>query len=362
MLLFTSCAALILLGCASGGDAEVTDGGGSGDDSGPGIETDTDVSDSGQDNQLDCVVVSCDQAIFVDIEDGNDANGGTKQAPLATISIAIEAAAAADPPKAVLIGTGVYEDSVELRPGVSLYGGFDPDQDWLRDSVLYGVELRGGLLAMVARDIEVPTVVDGMVISTASAGPSDFGQSAIGILASNARELTLRDVIVTTGNGGPGQDGLPGNDGSDSFNGGAGNPGCEESGSIFCNNCTRPAGGISGGSFCARSGGQGGRPGRAENAGDTGAAGTGGTPGGAGGPGNGNGDGITGEDGDSGEDGANGNGGEWIGSFTENGYVPADGVSGANTRAAIRRYQERVGLPVNGEIDGELVAALDAED
>ncbi|MEM6636423.1 MAG: caspase family protein [Pseudomonadota bacterium] len=39
----------------------------------------------------------------------------------------------------------------------------------------------------------------------------------------------------------------------------------------------------------------------------------------------------------------------------------ADGVSGANTRAAIRRYQERVGLPVNGEIDGELVAALDAE-
>ena len=39
---------------------------------------------------------------------------------------------------------------------------------------------------------------------------------------------------------------------------------------------------------------------------------------------------------------------------------PADGIMGAKTRDAIARFQQRVGLEVNGQITNELLRELEA--
>src|SRR5512134_2335369 len=116
---------LVLLGlvaaCANGSPAEV-DATGGGDDVSP--------TDAGTDGApCNGVDYPCD-GVYVRTT-GNDGNAGTRDQPKKTIAAGIAKAMMSNPPAAVLVGAGVYAESVMMRDGVSVYGGFDTG--WTRN-------------------------------------------------------------------------------------------------------------------------------------------------------------------------------------------------------------------------------------
>ncbi len=74
------------------------------------------------------VVVALD-AIYVSPA-GDDAANGTRAAPLKTIGAAL-ALAASSGKNRVNVAEGIYPENVQLRSGISLYGGYDP-ATWTR--------------------------------------------------------------------------------------------------------------------------------------------------------------------------------------------------------------------------------------
>ncbi|WP_428938932.1 right-handed parallel beta-helix repeat-containing protein [Fontivita pretiosa] len=75
------------------------------------------------------------RVIYVSQTTGSDAADGSGEKPLASIEAAMSQArdASADKRCAILVSAGVYGGAtVELKPYVDLYGGFDPD-NWSRD-------------------------------------------------------------------------------------------------------------------------------------------------------------------------------------------------------------------------------------
>ncbi len=103
------------------------------------------ISDDGIDQDCDGkdLLASNDAGVFVaPPATGSDANPGTWQLPVATITKGVKIAEAASPTKKVYVGNGGFSESVETS--VSMYGGFvvDTVNGWYRttmgDSAIYG--------------------------------------------------------------------------------------------------------------------------------------------------------------------------------------------------------------------------------
>src|SRR5262245_49007930 len=114
--------ALALLGaCAHGG----------------GVGADVDASGGNQDGTVlpppdsGCGELPCENDVIYVAKGGLDLNDGTKASPLLTISAGVNMAAQSNPPKAVFVGAGVFDESLTMKPGLQVYGGFSPD--WTRD-------------------------------------------------------------------------------------------------------------------------------------------------------------------------------------------------------------------------------------
>lgn len=254
---------------------------------------------------------------------------GSMAAPVHTIAEGI-LLASQQPPSEVVVRSGVYQESIALASGVSVYGGFD--ESWNPSDSLT-TEIRGGIPAVIIANISAPTTLARFTVRSADAvGP---GESAIAIAIDQATAVTLRQVTVSPGAGAAGINGVDGVHGADAAPGGRGAPGCEDSGGIFCDSCGVPPAGATGGSPCGRIGGRGGSAGKSNGAGGAGSSGTGssGAPGG-GGIGGGLGNGIAGTSGNNGAHGASAPGGADVGSFVGVVYQPAfggnatDGVDG----------------------------------
>jgi hypothetical protein len=279
---------------------------------------------------LDCDGIDGDESdgIFVSVATGNDANDGTRDNPVRTISQGL-ALAVDGGQHALYVSVGTYSQggvTLNLVEGISIYGGYNHATDWSRSSSNIAI-LSGGVKAIAATNVVADTRLD--LLTLRSANASSAGSSSYVVFATGSDGLEVSNCAIEAGNGRAGTSGVDGTVGDSGDPGTAGEPGCEDSGG-FCTSCGRPQGGPGGSSSCARTGGIGGNAGHGDGAGADGATGTGGTAGGLGGPGGGFGDGGNGSPGANGSNGTNGARGVDFGIAAIGGYTPSGGVNGTN--------------------------------
>ena len=317
-----------------------------------GKQADDDPDPEGLDTNCDGIDGTKALAVFVDATDGKADNPGTIEEPKKTIAQGIDTAAGG-PKSHVYVSLGTYGESVVLKDGVSLFGGYDAKAGWSR-SPDNTTQIQGGTVALSGKNISAETVVDGFLITSGPAAAQ--GESSIGVLLSNASGVALQYNIIKAGSGAAGLQGQPGSPGEPGSTGVSGQGGCENGGSHFaclgCGKCDRPLGGTGGPSSCGAKGGNGGDGGDSNAKGSDGGKGAG-TNGGKGGIGGGKTtNGNPGNPGDPGAPGPAGSAGDEIGQLTANGHTAASGGKGGSGREGAR------GGGQAGDRDGHLRVLL----
>ena len=177
----------------------------------------------GTDTDCDGIDGSINAAIFVS-RSGSDLGNGTIDDPVRTIGIGIE--------KAILLGlgqvyvaTGVYEESVILQPGISVFGGYSPDFGSHAANLYETVIMApAGSIAVKADSISgegAATFLDGFTIFGSDATIPGTSSYTVYISACDAR-LSLVGNRIIAGNGASGSRGDPGLEGQDGSSGAAG--------------------------------------------------------------------------------------------------------------------------------------------
>ncbi len=214
---------------------------------------------------------------------GNDMNPGTRAMPVATIARGIDIASTSGRARMeVYVSAGTYMESVVLRNGVSIYGGYLATMGWAR-SRSFVTEIRGGETAVSATGVS--RALEVQLFTIVSANASAPGGSSYGVRVTNGTGVVrLSANTIRAGDGAPGNaggDGTAGTGGSRGRNGYDGDSG----GSDF--NCSSPPCNDGGASACAIGGrgGNGGHGSSGGDPGDMGASGSGSGLGGAGGAG-----------------------------------------------------------------------------
>ena len=271
-----------------------------------------------------------DQAVYVSPL-GNNFFAGTREAPVRNIGVALNLANAFNRNRIIVAG-GTYQEVVNLRSGISLYGGYDTlfvlDTTGVFISTITAGPGTPGFDGATVKALGVTNVtVDGFtIITTGASGP---GASTYGAFITGSNGITFSHNRIAAANG---ADGLAGTSGAGGIPGVAGVFGGQGNG-----DGPEGLGGAGGSRFCANgsstggNGGRGGPPG--ENNGFTGVSGSG-PGGGAGGFGGSSGGlsggnpGGNGGDGTQAADGSSGAGGASFGSVNINGYQFANGGTG----------------------------------
>jgi hypothetical protein len=212
----------------------------------------TDLPD-GTDQNCDGVDGQIDAAVFV-AKNGDDANTGTIAEPVLTIGKALTLAFAQGK-RDVYVATGVYQESVELAEGVSVYGGYSSDFS-LRNKVLYETVIMG-----LPPTAALPGAVNGFDLNgdpadaTRVDGFTVFGYdvktpsgNSYAIYLSNCgAQVSVTNTTIFAGNGGNGLPGGSGQDGGDG-NGGSAGGAAKDAGALSCNTTT--PGGAGGAKAC----------------------------------------------------------------------------------------------------------------
>lgn len=164
--------------------------------------------------RLDCR----SQLIFVDDGYTGVTPDGTREAPFPKLETALQAAESRGAKAVVIGGSPLLIEIIDVRNGVSIYGGFDgyptfrhnpaerPRLQVERSSVE-----KGALVALIARDISERTVVSGLTIDNWNLdGESDV--SNIGAFLDRAPALIFDRMQIHAGHAGHGSDGADGRD------------------------------------------------------------------------------------------------------------------------------------------------------
>jgi hypothetical protein len=285
---------------------------------------------------LNCDGIDGDRAtsVFVDGAAGDDGSPGTIVAPKRTIAGGLAVAPAGG---SVLVSTGNYSETVVLRSGVSVHGGYAATNKWARSFATRAV-INGGVTAVDAVNVTAATRLDHLIIQSQS-NTATSGNS-IGVRAINSSGLSIEGCTITAGNGGTGGAGGSGAAGANGSAGGNGQNGCDG-----CDNAGTGGGGAGGVGGCF-AGGAGGRGARGNAAGARGADGLDSVANGAGAGGSGGraetdncgfvlgncdtpGIGQPGSNGSNGTNGFNGSGGGPVGVVVSNTYAGSSGSSGS---------------------------------
>jgi hypothetical protein len=249
-------AVLAMLGCG-GGPSSTADGGGAHDGALDGGGADgaddgllpgdggacvpvagPDVpDDSFADTNCDGIDGDLNGAIFV-APNGDDAQDGSKDHPVATLGKAITLAKAAGTAIYVAGGAGVYYDeaaTLVLADGVSIYGGFDAANGWYRDDSHVPTIRVHATVALKATGITSTTTLDRLSV-TAGEGTAGTGASSMGLVAVNSTGLVLSHCEIHTGAGMTGAAGVAGATGADGLAGHQGHAAlcvpCQYTGSV----------------------------------------------------------------------------------------------------------------------------------
>jgi hypothetical protein len=142
---------------------------------------------------------------------GSDSNPGTQDSPFKTIQAALDYAAQQAEPATVHIAAGEYEltQSLNLRGGISMMGGYDP-VSWTRDLSMYRTTLIGAPDVPVIHGYHQSSIiVDGFVIKAADGtevtNPSAPGNSSVAVALDSCFAITFSNDSVVVGNGSPGR-------------------------------------------------------------------------------------------------------------------------------------------------------------
>ena len=293
--------------------------------------------DQGLDTDCDGLDGNAALAVFVRADGGDDANLGTMESPVKTITKGL-ALAQQQQKHGVYVSSGTYNESVTLVDGIGVYGGYDANNKWVRLKTNVSV-INGGPTAVTANNLKLETHLDWMTIRSApgAAGTAAnrAGGSSYGVFVTNSTgPVHLRGDTIVAGNGG---NGAAGANGATVTTGPATNPGGNGSNGAagVSNSSNGGFAGVAGPSLCGRTGGTGG----AGSRGGDGGPGTDGAsnPGSGGGGGSKSGICFQGANGGgagrNGAAGANGTVGVQAapaGTATAGGFVPASGGNGVS--------------------------------
>ncbi|TDP76637.1 hypothetical protein [Bradymonas sediminis] len=294
----------------------------------------TDIPDAaGVDSNCDGFDGDLSRGIFV-APTGSDAAAGTQADPLKTIASALAMAGSASGLDHIYLATGQYNEQVNLANGVSIFGGYDPANNWTRSGsptskIFY--DGPGERIAVRGVGVTLTTYLGMVEIVTANTSVPE--QNNYAMHCKNCTKLIIQNSKITAGNAGPGVDGTNGQSGLVAFGGGLkGSVGGDGDPDGF----GYGAGGSGGASACGRNGGDGGRGGyRGDNPGQKGKVGLLGSNGGDGGDGDGSTWFPIGEDGFNGANGAvaangqNGSGGSG-GQVTNDFWTGRAGADGSD--------------------------------
>lgn len=199
-------------GMAEGGSSGIGESGSGGGDSGStgtGGTSSTPVPCSLDAFTEGCTLAS-DAGIFVSPA-GDDEATGASDAPLATVSAAIEKARSGSRVRPIFICTGTYRDHPEVHnDGYSLHGGFacpdDTADTWVYDSAeraKIAPNTQG--YALRVRDLQGLTVTDLELIAPDASEP---GESSIAVFVSNSVDVRFERVRIEARDGADGADGV----------------------------------------------------------------------------------------------------------------------------------------------------------
>jgi hypothetical protein len=256
-------------------------------------------------------------ALYVDARRGSDANAGTREAPLATISAAL---ARVSGETVIRVAAGTYP-AVVLRSGARLFGGHD-GMSWQRDPRRNATILESANGPAVAALSVNAATLDGFTVRSAAGTSSS--PTSIAIRLWGSRDVTLAGNTIEAGRGAAGRAGDAGEAHARAESGDDG---------VAGGYCTTTRVGGAGGSGAGRAGGKGGTGGFAAGMnGEAGEGALGGKSGDrdSGGPIEVDHDGGTG--GSATTPGSDGAGGGPFGQLDvrQVRYIPADGQLGSN--------------------------------
>ena len=188
------------------------------------FQSTTDLPD-GVDQNCDGVDGDALDGVFV-AKIGSDANAGTRNFPVATISHAL-AIAEAQGKRDVYVAAGVYSGSIDMIAGISIYGGYTPDFG-SRDPVSYqsaivGTAPASGVTAGVRCEnivgaTQMPSRLDGFLVIGGDA--KSLGSSAYGVWSSGCdQRFQLTYCQIQAGDGAAGIPGGAGKNGASGFGG-----------------------------------------------------------------------------------------------------------------------------------------------
>jgi hypothetical protein len=196
-------------GTPSGGSQSMSGSNGSGGQGGePGAECNGDVADDPA-----CWATN-ELGVFVSSDNGDDAAGnGSKEAPFKTIMKGVAASAGRNVYVCLGVQNDVYEEQITLsgaQDGIHLYGGFDC-ADWSYSQTRRALVQSEKPIGLLIEGLQIGALVENFrVVSSMSV---NAGESSYGAFVRNSKNVTLRRLEITAGEGAKGDDGEPGTDG-----------------------------------------------------------------------------------------------------------------------------------------------------
>jgi len=220
------------------------------------------------------------ESLFV-AKNGNDGDSGAIDGPMLTVQAALDKAQD-DGKRDVYVASGVYAESIVLREGVGLYGGYSSDFK-KRDIDLNVTVIMGGEFSLEKPGAVNSVAITGEAGSTVLDGFTIFGRNNLApggttyaVYIRNCDEgLQVSQNTIEAGSGGPGAKGADGINGAQGTSGGQGsnafgvgtdscngiNPSLPRpggpGGAATCDGGSGSAGGDGGGNTCPKNYGEG---------------------------------------------------------------------------------------------------------
>ena len=160
----------------------------------------------GEDANCDGIDGEVNRGVFVS-PIGDDGNAGTRGAPVRTLTAGLNIAG--QERDHVYVAAGVYEESIRLKQGVSLFGGYSADfsrRDIAgNETAIFGVAAVGGVQATVLAEgiVDGQSVMSGFTI-TGYSNNRPSGNSYAILIVDCDESLRFENNIVRGAAGGPG--------------------------------------------------------------------------------------------------------------------------------------------------------------
>lgn len=186
---------------------------------------------------------SCSFIIHINGDTGSDNTAcGEEGTPCATINYGIQRAVTENSSDVrIAITSSPYTEVVELVDGISLWGGFDAQWNFVGASILEGgTDINGQSYAISASNITSTTVISDLNIIAPNAIIE--GNSSYGIHVSNSTGLVLQRVSIEGGTGAQGSGGTNGTNATTAAVNG-GNGGQSDEFNTACNDNSSGSGG-----------------------------------------------------------------------------------------------------------------------